>query len=123
MCVEVGGKAQPALLKAKITIFVLLPCAASGVAACCACAVLCAVPGGASKAQACVTVLHRTLLQDGFKVLETSGPAESVELLTRTTRWGGALLPVRRSSPGVCLAPVVRRGCGACCCGLFMAWP
>jgi hypothetical protein len=49
------------------------------------CAVLlCA--GGASRAQACTTVLHRTLLQDGFKVLETSGPAESIELLTRITR-------------------------------------
>jgi hypothetical protein len=42
--------------------------------------------GGASKAQACTTVLHRTLLQDGFKVLETSGPAESIELLTRITK-------------------------------------
>jgi hypothetical protein len=42
--------------------------------------------GGASKAQACTTVLHRTLLQDGFKVLETSGPAESIELLTHITK-------------------------------------
>eukprot|EP00775_Hariotina_reticulata_P012004 gene12004-12148_t len=31
--------------------------------------------------------MHRTLLHDGFKVLETSGPAESVELLGRITRF------------------------------------
>jgi hypothetical protein len=47
---------------------------------------VCCCAGGASKAQACITVLHRTLLQDGFKVLETSGPAETIELLARVTK-------------------------------------
>jgi hypothetical protein len=35
------------------------------------CALLCCCAGGASKAQARTTVLHRTLLQDGFIQLRT----------------------------------------------------
>jgi hypothetical protein len=32
-----------------------------------------------------VTALHRMLLHDGFKVLETAGPAETVDLLAAIT--------------------------------------
>lgn len=51
---------------------------------CLVCVVL--LPGGATKALACTTALHRTLLQDGFKVLETAGPAESVDMLAQITK-------------------------------------
>lgn len=39
-----------------------------------------------SKQQACVTALHRMLLHDGFKVLETSGPQDTVDLLAGITK-------------------------------------
>lgn len=39
-----------------------------------------------SKQAACVTALHRMLLHDGFKVMETRGPADTVDLLATITR-------------------------------------
>jgi DNA-binding transcriptional regulator LsrR (DeoR family) len=66
------------------TIKVPTLCSSADMCRVCTCSVVTA--GGASKAQACITVLHRTLLQDGFKVLETSGPAETIDLLARVTK-------------------------------------
>lgn len=39
-----------------------------------------------SKQQACVTALHRMLLHDGFKVMETGGPQDTVDLLACITK-------------------------------------
>lgn len=60
------------------------------------CVVLCVVlyvclsapAATSSKQQACVTALHRMLLHDGFKVMETSGPVDTVDLLAGITRSG-----------------------------------
>lgn len=51
-----------------------------------------------SKQQACVTSMHRMLLHDGFKVMETTGPADTVDLLASITKLLAELYAPRTSS-------------------------
>ena len=46
----------------------------------------CHSTAASTKALACTTALHRLLLLDGFKVVETAGPADTADTLAAITR-------------------------------------